>query len=169
MKRNDLRRELWNFLYSQGFPSIINDETLMLATRKANYEAMRGKHLRLKHWIFIGGGEHDEDVALTMLLARALGLKEGVDWDWGLEPDNYHFEIAFKRGEQINELLRLLDLYNEASLVLSRVRMRLGSESSEDIQRLFAEEWKRLNKERKQFVTSNSQGSKAVLFGDERG
>ena len=166
MKRNDLRRELWNFLYSQGFPSIINDETLMLATRKANYEAMRGKHLRLKHWIFISGGEHDEDVALTMLLARALGLKEGVDWDWGLELDGYHFDIAFSHGDKVEELLRFLELYNEAFLVLLNVSMKLESADSlkdHELQQMFAKEWKRIREEKQRLELEVIQKLKEIL------
>jgi len=75
MRREDLRREFWNFLFSQGFPSTINDETLFLAAERVSYEAFKGKRLRLKNWSFINGGEHAEDVALTKLLAEFFRIK----------------------------------------------------------------------------------------------
>ena len=154
MRREDLRREFWNFLYSQGFPSVINDETLFLVAEEIYREAFKGKHLRLKNWSFIHGGEHEEDVALTRLLAKSLGLREGIDWDWRIEPDNYHFSIVFSNRYRVRDLLRLLDLYNEASLVLLNAGMRLTSKDSiEDAQRVFAEEWKRIREEKQRLFS----------------
>ena len=164
MKREDLRREFWNFLYSQGFPSTINDETLFLTAKGVSYEAFKGKRLRLKNWSFINGGEHEEDVALALLLAESLGLKEGVDWDWELEPDDYHFNIAFSDGDRVRELLRLLDLYNEASLVFLNADMKLTSKDSiEDAQQVFAEEWKRIREEKQRLFSETIQQLEKVF------
>ena len=155
MKRKELprklRAEFWNFLYSQGFPSTINDEALFLATEKVNFEAFKGKRLRFKNWDFITGGEHAEDVALTRLLAKSLGLKEGSDWDWGLDYDDYHFIIVFSYGKKVKEILRLLELYYEASLVLIRTLLKVKSArllENRDLQQMFTDEWKRLREEK---------------------
>ena len=164
MSREDLRREFWIFLYSQGYPSTVNDETLFLAAERVSYEAFKGKRLRHKNWSFINGGKHAEDVALTRLLAKSLGLKEGVDWDWELEPDDYHFGIAFFDGNRIRELLRLLELYNEASLVFLNASIKLASEESiEDTQRVFAEEWKKLREEKQRLFSETIQQLERVF------
>jgi len=152
MKRNDLRYELWNFLYSQGFPSNINDEVLFLATEKVNFEAFKGKRLRSKNWSFIVGGEHAEDVALTILLAEFLGMEEGSDWDWGLDYDDHHFIVAFSYGKKVKSLLRLSELYYEASLVLIRTLLKVKSAcllEHHDLQQMFADEWERLREEKR--------------------
>ena len=158
MRREDLKREFWTFLYSQGFPLTINDEILFLVAERVSYEAFKGKRLRLKNWSFINGGERVEDVALIRLLANSLGLKEGIDWDWEIEPDGYHFDIAFSDGDRIRELIRLIDLYNEASLVLLNALMKLSSKDSvEDLQQVFAEEWKRLREEKQRLFSETIQ------------
>ena len=152
MRREDLRREFWNFLYSQGFPSSINDKALSLATEKVNLEASKGKRLRFKNWDFITGGEHAEDVALASLLAKSFRLKEGSDWDWGLDYDDYHFIIAFSYGKKVKEILRLLELYYEASLVLIRALLKMKSTcllERRDLQQMFADEWERLREEKR--------------------
>ncbi|MEM2614064.1 MAG: hypothetical protein QXO15_07560 [Nitrososphaerota archaeon] len=122
---NNLKREFWLSLYSQGFPQSINDESLHLACMKVEAQACRGKRLRLKGWSFCFGGLHSDDIALISLLAGELGLKQGIDWDWGLESDDYHFEVAYVNGDKVKNLLNLLDLYCRESLVFMNVRLRL--------------------------------------------
>ncbi|RLE41405.1 hypothetical protein DRJ19_05935 [Candidatus Woesearchaeota archaeon] len=92
-----------------------------------------------------------------MLLAEELGLKQGLDWDWGLEIDNYHFEVAYRNSDRIEKLLKLVDLYNEESLVFINLEMRLSSKEGSidpfEAQRLLAEEreklreWQRIQEE----------------------
>ena len=148
---SELRVDFWNYLYSQGFPSNINDEALFLATEKVNFEAFKGKRLRFKNWDCITGGEHAEDVALTRLLAKSLGMEEGSDWDWGLDYEDYHFIVAFSYGKKVKEILRLLELYYEASLVLIRTLLKVKSAcllEHHDLQQMFADEWERLREEK---------------------
>ena len=157
MTPEDLRREFWTYLHSRGFPSHIDDEVICDAVLRVEAQAYRGKRLRLKGWSYASGGLHSEDVALIMLLAEELGLKQGLDWDWGLEPDNYHFEVAYRNSDKVKKLLKLVDLYNEESLVFLNLEMRLSSKEGSidpfEVQRLLAEEreklreWKRIQEE----------------------
>ena len=157
MTPEDLRREFWAYLHSQGFPASINDEAIHSACLMVESQAYRGKRLRLKGWSYVSGGLHSEDVALIMLLAKELGLKQGLDWDWGLEPDNYHFEVAYRNSDKVKKLLKLVDLYNEESLVFTNLEMRLSSKDGPidlyEAQRLLAEErekfkeWKQIQEE----------------------
>jgi len=161
-----LRAEFWNFLYSQGFPSTINDEALFLVAERVRHEVFKGKRLRLKNWSFISGGEHAEDVALIMLLAKELGLRQRLDWDWGLDYDNYHFSVAFSYGERVKRLLRLLELYYEASLVLLRASLKLRSMCSledYDLQRVFADECQRLREEKQSLKSELMQRLAKVI------
>jgi len=157
MTPEDLRREFWTYLHSRGFPSHIDDEVICDAVLRVEAQAYRGKRLRLKGWSYASGGLHSEDVALIMLLAEELGLKQGLDWDWGLEPDNYHFEVAYRNSDKVKKLLKLVDLYNEESLVFLNLEMRLSSKEGSidpfEVQRLLAEEreklkeWKQIQEE----------------------
>jgi len=157
MSLEDLRREFWAYLHSQGFPASINDEAIHAACLRVESEAFRGKRFRLKGWSYACGGLHSDDVALIMLLADELGLKQGMDWDWGLEPDNYHFEVAYRNNDGVEKLLKLVDLYNEESLVFINLEMRLSSKDSLidpfEVQRLLSKErekvkeWKRVQEE----------------------
>jgi len=157
MRMRDLRREFWLHLYAQGFPKSINDENLRLARLEVEAQAYKGKRLRLKGYSFASGGLHSDDVALIMLLAEELGLKQGLDWDWGLEFDNYHFEVAYRNSDGVKKLLKLIDLYNEESIILMNVGFRLLSQKDTledfEIERLFSEErmkfreWQRILEE----------------------
>jgi len=157
MTLEDLRREFWAYLHSQGFPASINDEAIHSACLMVESQAYRGKRLRLKGWSYISGGLHSDDVAIIMLLAEELGLKQGLDWDWGLEIDNYHFEVAYRNSDRVEKLLELVDLYNEESLVFLNLEMKLSSKEGSidpfEVQRLLAEEreklreWKRIQEE----------------------
>jgi len=150
MELRNLRHEFWLSLYSQGFPQSINDESLRLACMKIEAQACRGKRLRLKGWSFCFGGLHSHDIALISLLAEELGLKQGIDWDWGLELDDYHFEVAYVDGDEINKMLNLLDLYYREFLVFMNVRLRLVSTrnsgnflNDSEIERIMVEERKK--------------------------
>ena len=157
MTLEDLRREFWTYLHSRGFPASIDDEAIRFACLRVEAKAYKGKRLRLGGWSFASGGLHSDDVALIMLLAEELGLKQGLDWDWGLEPDNYHFEVAYRNSDRVEKLLKLVDLYNEESLVFINLEMRLSSKDDPidlyEAQRLLAEEreklreWKRIQEE----------------------
>lgn len=147
-----VRREFWCFLRAKGFP--IGEVDLQRHHRFVINESVRGKRLQLKEWCFAEGALHGDDVAVVSALAEKLGLRLGVDWDWGLEADDYHFEVAYRKSPVINELFRLLDLYHDANMVLLRVYGRLNGQQSshEELQRLFAEEWEawRSEKQRKE-------------------
>ena len=147
-----LREEFWISLYAKGFPKEIDDNAIFEAVRKVQFEAFNGKRLTNNNWFLVSGGCHSDDVAINMLLAEKVGLKSGVHWDWGLESDNYHFEIGYGRGEQVEKLMELLDLYYDASQVYINVAMQISAKkrvSKAQIQRLFRKEWEKLEKQKK--------------------
>ena len=144
MKLKSLRRNFWIYLHSQGFPQSINDEILHLACLEIESQACRGKRLSLKDWSFGWSGLHSDDIALILLLAEELGLKQGIDWDWGLESDRYHFEAVYMDGDGVKKLLKLLDFYYSESLIFMNVALRLvstgGYLSNFESEKLFFEE-----------------------------
>jgi len=147
-----LREEFWVSLHAKGFPKGIDDSAIFEAVKKVQLEALNGKRVADGNWFFTQGGCHDDDVAIHMLLAEKLGLKLGVHWDWGLELDNYHFEIAYGRGKQVEKLMKLLDLYYDASKVYINVAMQISAKkhvSRTKIQKMFSNEWERLKEEKK--------------------
>ena len=147
----ELRRELRAFLHAKGFPKGIDDKAILEAEREVMLEAVNGKRLADGDWQYVIGGCHSDDVAVVKLLAEKLGLKQGVDWDYGLELDDYHFEIAYGKSEKVYRLIQLVQLYFDASAVFVAVSMQLASKKhvgEAEIQRLFKEEWDRLNKEK---------------------
>jgi len=147
--RRRLNREFWNFLRSQGFPRM-TDETLMKETSKVESQAAFGRRMKIRRWRYADGGMHSDDVALTRILAESLGPKEGTEWDWTLESDNYHFTIMYSGYPRVRKLLRMLDLYRDADMVRLQVLTRLRGTtevSEEELQRIFMEEWRRLREE----------------------
>jgi hypothetical protein len=161
--QRELRCEFWNFLYSQGFPSSINDSAIRLTAERVDDEAYSGKQLKHRFWSILSGGNHDDDVALTTLLAGELGLKKGLDWDWGTAPDGYHFDIAFSKGRAVEEFLRLLNLYHEALLVALNANMREYPVEGFDFQFLLAEEWKQLKEEELQLKAKTVQALRKLV------
>ncbi|MCD6241879.1 hypothetical protein J7K27_10300 [Candidatus Bathyarchaeota archaeon] len=145
----ELRREFRAFLHAKGFPKGIDDKAIFEAEREVMSEAVNGKRLAEGDWYSVFGGCHSDDVAVVKLLAEKLGLKQGVDWDYGLELDDYHFEIAYGKSEKVYRLIQLVQLYFDASAVFLAVSMRLSGKkhvSRAEIQKMFAEEWRRLDK-----------------------
>ena len=144
MELENLRRSFWIYLHSQGFPQSVNDEILHLACLEIESQVYRGKRLSLKNWSLCFGGLHTDDVALAWLLAKELGLKQGLDWDWGLEHDNYHLETAYADGNRVKKLLKLLDFYYSETLIFMNVALRLlsmkGYISNFESEKLFFEE-----------------------------
>jgi len=134
-----VHRELWAFLHAKGFPSTMNREALRKVTFLVERQACASKRLELMDWDFAEGGLHSDDVALVVLLAEALGLNQGVDWDWGLELDDYHFEIAYRSSPKLQGLFRLLDLYHEACLAILITYHRAENMSPEKLQQRFRE------------------------------
>jgi len=157
---NKIRREFWNFLYAQGFLNSINDEVISLAVKKVDSEVLNGKRVEIRKSSFIIGANHSNDVALIMVLAEQLGLKQGVDWDYGLESDKYHFEIAFKNNEAVKRLLRFSDLYNELSLVFQFVSMKVSEENvdSHVLHGLFKTELEKLHSRFSPFIMKHERG-----------
>jgi len=143
-----VNREFWAFLQSQGFPKI-NDETIMAEADRISAMAPR-KRMKARSWRYLDGGQHSDDVALVRILARSLGLEEGVEWDWALESDNYHFLIVFAGYPRSRKLIKMLDLYRDADLVRLQVLTRLkGKAVSDDkLQQIFREEWQRVSEEK---------------------
>ena len=142
-----LNREFWTFLRSQDFPKM-TDKTVMAEAGKVEAESLQ-KRMKDRRWIYYNGGQHSDDVALVRLLAERLGLKEGVEWDWILESDNYHYLIAYSAHPRVRKLLRMLDLYHDANMVRLQAftRVKGGVEVDEDeLQRIFREEWHQLER-----------------------
>jgi len=156
MEVENLRRSFWVYLHSQGFPQSINDEILHLACLEIESQVYRGKRLILKNWSLCFGGLHTDDVALAWLLAKELGLKQGLDWDWGLEYDNYHLETAYVDGDnRVKKLLRLSDLYYVESHIFMNVKLRLFAEDSiedSEVERLFSEERAKIRELKQAFM-----------------
>lgn len=161
---DQLRIEFWAFLRSRGFPTEINDETIQRAVEMIEFQAFLGKRLGLRSWCLVEGGLHSDDVALVWLLAESLVLKQGVDWDWELEPDNYHYSVAYVHSFGINDLSGLVDLYNDATLVLLQVQLLADGKAGEELQQAFSEEWKRLNEEKQQPAKLLKEALKQIGF-----
>jgi len=136
-----VRHEFWCFLRAKGFPALSDDEIFEYENSVVAY-GLR-KPLLLREWSFSEGGAHSDDVAVVWALADRLGLRLGRDWDWQPELGEGHFSIFYRRSPQVERLLKLLDLYHDANMVLLRVYARLNGQqlSQEMLQRLFAEEW----------------------------
>jgi len=145
--RRRLNREFWIFLRSQGFPRM-TDEALMAEADRVSAEAPQ-KRMSDRHWIYYSGGQHSDDVALVRLLAEMLGLKEGVEWDWTLESDNYHYLIAYSAHPRVKKLLRMLHLYHETSMIRLQAFTRVKGDvevDEDELQRIFREEWQQLER-----------------------
>ena len=145
----ELRREFWAFLRAKGFPKGIDDKAIFEAEREVMLEAVNGKRLTDGDWQYVIGGCHSDDVAVVKLIAEKQGLKRGIDYNYGLEADNYHFEIAYGKSERVYKLIQLVQLYFDASAVFLAVSMRLAGKkhvSRAEIQKMFAEEWQKLEK-----------------------
>ena len=145
----ELRREFRAFLYAKGFPKGIDDKAILEAEREVMLEAVNGKRLADGDWQYVIGGCHSDDVAVVKLIAEKQGLKRGIDYNYGLEADNYHFEIAYGKGERVYKLIQLVQLYFDASAVFLAVSMRLAGKkhvSRAEIQKMFAEEWEKLER-----------------------
>ena len=149
-----VNREFWAFLRAQGFPGGIDDRALQRETVRIETAASYGKRLRLRGWRWVDGAQHSDDVALVSLLAEHLGLKCGEDWDWGLEPDNYHMSIAFTARPKVRRLQKLIDLFHRAEMIRLEVFSRIsaskaGEISDEELQRMLHDAWRRVEEERK--------------------
>jgi len=147
---NRVSQEFWAFLRAKGFPKM-NDETIMAEADRISAMAPR-KRMKARLWRYHEGGKHSDDVALVRILARSLGLEEGVEWDWALESDSYHFLIAFAGYPRSRKLIKMLDLYSDASLVRLQVFTRLRGKSkvsNNELQQIFREEWQRIEEEKK--------------------
>jgi len=161
-----LNREFWAFLRSQGFPKM-TDKTVMAEADRVSAEASV-KRMRIRHWRYADGGMHSDDVALVRILAESLGLKEGVEWDWTLEPDGYHFLIGYSGYPKVRKLLRMLDLYHEANTVRLQVFTRLKGKSQvgdDELQRVFMEEWRKIEEEKKRQRRLLQEQVKAAFKG----
>jgi len=168
-----INKEFWSFLRSQGFPGGIDDRMLQRETVRIETAASYGKTLRLRNWRWVDGARHSDDVALVSLLAEHLGLKCGEDWDWGLEPDNYHMSIAFTGRPKVRKLQKLIDLFNRAELirleVFSRISAsRAGEISDEELQRMLHEAWEKVEEERKQQIVMLQKALEKILGASER-
>jgi len=142
-----VREELWAFLRAKGFPNV-NERKLREATSKLVRQACTRKRLELEDRDFTEGGTHVEDVAVVYLLAKALGLKQGVDWDWTLEPDGYHLQIAYRSRPKLQELFRLLDLFRDARATALTAFLQAENKSQQELQQRFQEAWTRIQKEK---------------------
>ena len=165
-----VNREFWAFLRSQGFPEGIDDRVLQREAVRIENVASYGKRLRLRGWRWVDGARHSDDVALVSLLAEHLRLKCGEDWDWGLEPDNYHMSIAFTGRPKVRKLQKLIDLFNRAELirleVFSRISAsRAGEIRDEELQRMLHEAWRRVEEERKQQIVMLQKALEKILGG----
>lgn len=69
-----IRGEFLAFLRNQGFPAWVNDEALYAAVQEDL--AYAGKRMTLKCWSWVDGAQHDDDVALVMVLSDVPKAKE---------------------------------------------------------------------------------------------
>ena len=150
-----VNREFWAFLRSQGFPEGIDDKMLQREAVRIETAASYGKRLRLRGWRWVDGARHSDDVALVSLLAEKLGLKQGEDWDWGLELDNYHMSIAYTGRPKVRRLQQLVDLYHKAEMIRLEVFSRISASKAGmigdgELQRMLHEAWEKVELERKQ-------------------
>jgi len=165
-----VNREFWAFLRAQGFPASIDDRALQRETVRIETAASYAKTLRLRNWRWVDGARHSDDVALVSLLADKLGLKCGEDWDWGLEPDNYHMSIAFTARPKVRRLQQLIDLYHRAEMIRLEVFSRISTSkaeeiSDEELQRMLHEAWRRVEEERRQQIVALQKALEKVLGG----
>jgi len=165
-----VNREFWTFLRSRGFPDGIDDRMLQREAVRIENVASYGKTLRLRNWRWVDGARHSDDVALVSLLAERLGLKCGEDWDWGLEPDNYHMSIAYTGRPKVRRLQQLIDLYHRAEMIRLEVFSRISSSkageiSDEELQRMLHEAWRRVEEERRQQTVALQKALEKALGG----
>jgi len=165
-----INRQFWTFLRSQGFPEGIDDRMLQREAVRIETAASYGKRLRLRNWRWVDGARHSDDVALVSLLAEQLGLKCGEDWDWGLEPDNYHISIAYTGRPKVRRLQQLIDLYHRAEMIRLEVFSRISASKAgmigdEELQRMLQEAWRRVEEERKQQIAALQRTLEKVLGG----
>jgi len=165
-----VNREFWAFLRSQGFPAGVDDRMLQREAVRIETAASYGKTLRLRNWRWVDRARHSNDVALVSLLADKLGLKCGEDWDWGLEPDNYHMSIAFTGRPKVRRLQQLVDLFHRAEMIRLEVFSRISSSkageiSDEELQCMPQEAWRRVEEERKQQIVMLQKALKKVMGG----
>ena len=155
--RPDQKRiEFWAFLRSQ--------ETVQRAVEKIEFLAISGKRQGMRNWSWVEGGLHSDDVALVKLVADGLGLREGVDWDWQLEPDSYHYSVAYVDTAETRELSRLVELYHDAAIVFMQVKLRADENlSDEELQKVFLEEWSRLRQEKHRMEDETMQAIRKSL------
>jgi len=163
-----VNREFWSFLRSQGFPAGIDDRMLQREAVRIETAASYGKRLRLRSWRWVDGARHSDDVALVSLLAEKLGLKQGEDWDWGLEPDDYHMSIAYTGRSKVRRLQQLVDLFHRAELIRLEIfswisASKAGEISDEELQRMLHEAWRRVEEERKQQIVALQRVFEKVL------
>ncbi|MCD6572100.1 MAG: hypothetical protein J7K62_02390 [Thermoplasmata archaeon] len=167
---NRVNREFWLFLRNQGFPEGIDDKAIQRETLRIENAAAYGKRLRLRNWRWVDGAQHSDDVALVSLLADRLGLEQGRDWDWSLEDDNYHMDIAFSGRPKVRRLQQLIDLYHRAELVRLEVFSQIPPSkakeiSDEELQHMLHEAWKRVEKERKRQMEELEKFAEEIVKG----
>ena len=140
-------QEFWMFLRSQGFPSGIDYPLIQKVAHQIDALSFQTeKRLQEGSMSFISMADHDDDVAIIKLVADKLGLREGVDWDWGVSLDNYHYETGIRN----KELSRLVDLFHEASPIsLMVLYSKLAQEVAQgrhvgdtELQEFFQTKWR---------------------------
>jgi len=147
-----IEEEFWAFLCTQGFPSGINEKVIFARDAEIRRILYVKPPKCSREWAWIHGGEHSDDVALVSVLAEKLGLKQGKDWDWWEEEDGYHLSIGFSNTPEVQKLLRLLNIYNEARIIRFDAEIFGEFESEEELQKFFQQRWKRLKEEKKRLM-----------------
>jgi len=146
----------------------VNERKLREATSKLVRQACTGKRLELEDWDFMESGTHVEDVAVVYLLAKALGLKQGVNWDWTVEPDGYHLQIAYKSNPKLQELFRLLDMFRDVRATALTAFLQAENPSQEELQQRFQEAWTRIQKEKQHVHQETLRALRKALKALER-
>jgi len=167
---NRVNREFWAFLRSQGFPEGIDDRAIQRRAFYIEELASYGKKMRLRNWRWVDGARHSDDVALVSLLAEKLGLRQGEDWDWEVEMDNYHMSIAYTGRPKVRKLQQLVDLFNRAELIRLEVFSQIPPSkaekiSDEELQQLLHEAWSRVEEERHQQMVMLQKALEKALKG----
>ncbi len=69
---------------------------------------------RLGRFPTVQGGLHASDIAVVIVFASKINARQGFDWGWAQEYDNYHFNLGFSQTEKGRELMRMNADYNVA-------------------------------------------------------
>jgi len=63
------------------------------------------------------GGLHSDDVALRIILFQKYGLRRRLDYDYCVEPDDYHWAFSYRLTPATRKALLDVDRYNDAEMV----------------------------------------------------